>query len=477
VRRRGVGAVASSPTMVGSLTVMVVVLAVFLAYNANQGLPFVPTYRLTAEVPNANQLVPGNEVRMGGVRIGIVESIEPVSEEDGEVSARLNLKLDDTVRPLPEDSKVIVRSRSALGLKYLEIRRGRSPTGLAEGSVLPLIAARPQPVEIDELFNMFDGPTRRAVRANLVEFGNAVAGRGADLNAGLGSLRPAIDRLAPVMRNLAAPGTRLERFFTALAATAAEVAPVAEVQARMFVNLDITFDALSRVARPFIQETISESVPTLRTVTATGPRIRTFLRNSSALFADLRPAAETLEAEAPTLARAFEVGAPVLADAPRLNRELAPTAQALLDFQEDRRVRSGINELDALMEPLGELLRFVSPAQSVCNYGTILFENAASLLSEAYGNGASGQRFIVFDVPEGPNHEGSPASAPANGPDESNYLHANPYPNTASPGQSFECEAGNEDYIIGEQVIGNLPGNQGIETRGQIASQLRGGGG
>ena len=69
-RRGGIAGVAASPTMVGALTVMVVILAVFLAYNANTGLPFVPSYRLSAELPNADQLVPGNEVRIGGVRVG-----------------------------------------------------------------------------------------------------------------------------------------------------------------------------------------------------------------------------------------------------------------------------------------------------------------------------------------------------------------------------------------------------------------------
>ena len=69
MRRRGAG-LAASPTMVGALTVMVVILAVFLAYNANNGLPFVPAYRVTAQVPNADTLVPGNEVRVGGVRVG-----------------------------------------------------------------------------------------------------------------------------------------------------------------------------------------------------------------------------------------------------------------------------------------------------------------------------------------------------------------------------------------------------------------------
>ena len=62
-----------NPTMVGALTVLIAILAVFLAYNANSGLPFVPTYRISAQVPDADTLVPGNEVRVGGVRVGVVE--------------------------------------------------------------------------------------------------------------------------------------------------------------------------------------------------------------------------------------------------------------------------------------------------------------------------------------------------------------------------------------------------------------------
>ena len=61
--------------MVGAVTVLVVIVAVFLAYNANNGLPFVSTYDLKARVPNANALVKGNEVRIGGVRVGVVRSV------------------------------------------------------------------------------------------------------------------------------------------------------------------------------------------------------------------------------------------------------------------------------------------------------------------------------------------------------------------------------------------------------------------
>ena len=72
---------------------------------------------------------------------------------------------------------------------------------------------------------------------------------------------------------------------------------------------------------------------------------------------------------------------------------------------------------------------------------------------------------MIVAAPQGPNNEGGPSSAPAAGPTRDNYLHANPYPNTSAPGQTQECEAGNEAYAPGQQVIGNDPGNQGINTQ------------
>ena len=70
--RRGAG-IAGNPVLIGAATMLVVLVAVFLAYNANQGLPFVPTYELKAEVPSAANLVVGNDVRIGGSRVGFVE--------------------------------------------------------------------------------------------------------------------------------------------------------------------------------------------------------------------------------------------------------------------------------------------------------------------------------------------------------------------------------------------------------------------
>jgi virulence factor Mce-like protein len=478
VRRRGTS-LAASPTMVGAVTVMIVILAVFLAYNANNGLPFVPSYRISALVPDADLLVPSNEVRIGGVRVGVIESIEPQQDEDGNVWAKLNLKLDRDVEELPVDSTVIVRARSALGLKYLEIDQGHSSQGYPQGATIPLKNAHPKPVEIDQVLSTFDAPTRQAIRDNLFEFGNALAGRGPALNEAIGRFPSLLEHLQPVAHNLASPDTNLAGFINALAATSAEVAPVAQTQAELFVSLDTTFTSLATVARPFIQETISESPVTEQAGIDALPVIRPFLADSADLFTALQPGVKTLAATAPVLTKAVETGTPALRNSPPFNRELAVTASALKAFNDDSGVRNGLARLDDTVSISGPTLRFVTPTQTTCNYITLLFTNFQSSVAQG-GNGYRWQRISVFEPPTGPNNEGGPASAPANGgagSDTENFLHYNPYPNTAAPGQTFECEAGNEHYAPGQQVIGNTPGNQGTVTAGQPGSDTTGSGG
>jgi ABC-type transporter Mla subunit MlaD len=470
VNRRGASSIAANPVLIGAATALVTIVAMFLAYNANSGLPFVPIYELKAEVPNAANLVVGNEVRMGGSRVGVISEIKPKRDQDGRVTALLTMKLQTNIRPLPKDSTLIVRPRSALGLKYVEItlgRRqlanGRDTPSFADGDTIPLSNATPEPVEIDQVFNMFDQPTRLASQTNLLEFGNLFAGRGVALNEAIGILPELLPNLEKVMRNLSDPNTNLDNFFRSLGAAAAEAAPVAQEQASLFVNLDVTFRALAEVARPFIQESISEGPETLDEAIADFPFQRRFLANNEGLFRELRPGVRALRRAAPALADALEVGTPTLRRSQILNRRLIPLFRSLERFANDPQVPLGVRDLTALARSLDPTLAFLTPAQTVCNYVTLFFRNAASLLSEGDNNG-TWQRFIVVISPQGPNNEGGPASAPANGPSQDNHFHANPYPNTAAPGQPRECEAGREPYAIGRTTIGNVPGNQGTAT-------------
>jgi virulence factor Mce-like protein len=469
--------VAANPVLIGAATTLVVIVAVFLAYNANNGLPFVPTYQVKAQVRDAANLVTGNEVRIGGDRVGLISAIEPVPHRDGRVTAKLTLKLETDVEPLPADSKFLVRPRSAVGLKYLEIVRGTADRGIEDGATVPLRNAEVEPVEIDDFFNMFDERTQRANRANLKIFGTAFAGRGMDLNRAFYELDPLTRNLVPVMRNLADPQTDLGGFFRGLATTASAVAPVAEIQGDLFRNLSTTFDAFAAIARPYLQETIEGGPPALRTAIRVFPFQREFLANSAGLFEDLQPGAEALVTSAPVLADAFTVGARTVRRAEVLNERLERSMRSLERFAGDPQVPLGLQGLNNTVQVLSPTIDNLAAVQTRCNYIALLLNNSANLLADHDSSPqpqGSWARLLAIPGPIGVNSEGGPSSAPADGPidfpdieerNPQNHLHANVYPSIGAPGQTNGCMAGNEPYLRGRTVIGNPAGAPSTTAR------------
>jgi ABC-type transporter Mla subunit MlaD len=468
--RGGLQGVASSPILVGAVTVLVIIVAVFLAYNANNGLPFVSTYDLKARVPNADALVKGNDIRIGGTLVGTVKSVVPVQLGNGKVAAQLSLSLDKVAEPLPVNSTLTIRPKSALGLKFLQISPGNSAKSFAAGSTIPLTAYTPEPVDIDQFFSIFNKPTRDGIRQNLAGFGNALAGRGPQLNEAIGALRRLVVNGQPVLRTLVAPSTNFAGFWKALEDFSATVAPVADTNASLFVALDRTFAAFARVSRPYIQETIEKGPATLDAVNADLPALRPFFHDSARFFTALKPGAKALAETSPIIAEALHAGVPVLNASPVLNAQLQPTAEALVDFQKADGVFNGLDLLIDTNKLLNPALKFIAPAQTTCNYLTLTFKNLANSSGEGNSKG-HWLNFISYEPAEGPNSEGSPASAPANGGpmgNTANHLHFNPFPNTGAPGQPNGCEAGNEQYIVGKTVIGQAP-VFGTTTRGQVS--------
>jgi hypothetical protein len=221
--------------------------------------------------------------------------------------------------------------------------------------------------------------------------------------------------------------------------------------------------ALRVVARPYIQDSITKGKPSLDEAIRSFPVLRPFLANSEGLFRELRPGVRALRTSAPILADTLEIGTPTLRRSVALNRRLESLLRELQTFAEDPRTELGVDALTDVVRTLNPTLQHLAPAQLQCNYITLWFRNVSSLLSEGDKNG-TWQRFIIIATPQGPNNEGGPASAPANGPTVDNHLHTNPYPNTASSGQPKECEAGNEPYARGRTVIGNVAGRQQATT-------------
>ncbi|MFL5821762.1 MAG: MlaD family protein, partial [Solirubrobacteraceae bacterium] len=275
--RRPSASIVANPVLVGAVTMLVVVVAVFLSYNANNGLPFVPTRQIYVDVGSGSGLVKGNEVREGGFRIGVMADIKPKTLPSGATVASLNLKLDKTVGEIPDDSQIAIRPRSALGLKYIQYTRGTSRRYLKDGDTIP-ISHTNVPVQFDDLFKMFDAPTRLAQQQDLDIFGSGFAGRGASLNEFIVQARPLVDLLPPVARNLVAPNTALRNFFRQLDIFARNVAPVARTNARVFTLMATTFEAISRDDQA-LRDTIAKSPASLSVSTRALIAQRPFLRD------------------------------------------------------------------------------------------------------------------------------------------------------------------------------------------------------
>ena len=92
-----------SPILIGALTVLVTIVAVTLAYNANNGLPFVPRYTMHLQIADASEVTKNAEVHMGGALIGAVTSVAPEPNSAGAPIAVMNLSLNKNVEPLPVD--------------------------------------------------------------------------------------------------------------------------------------------------------------------------------------------------------------------------------------------------------------------------------------------------------------------------------------------------------------------------------------
>src|SRR5689334_2584572 len=102
MNRRRSNSLAGSPLLIGAVTTLIVVVAVFLSYNANNGLPFTPTYDVNVELPQASDLQAGSQVRIGGTRVGVVSSMSPhENRATGRVTAIAHLKLEKKFEGLP----------------------------------------------------------------------------------------------------------------------------------------------------------------------------------------------------------------------------------------------------------------------------------------------------------------------------------------------------------------------------------------
>ena len=300
--RRPTPPIVANPVLVGAVTTLVVVVAVFLAYNANNGLPFVPDAPAQRDVSN------GAEPRARATRSARAASASASSPTWSRCScptarSARSSRSSSTRRSArcPVDSKVVIRPRSALGLKYVELdTRHARRRSFADGGDAAGRARRRSRSSSTSSTTCSTSRRGAPSQDNLQGFGDALAGRGADLNQTI-QVAPELFGHLELGHGATCPtrAPSCQRFFKELGDAARIVAPVSKTNARLFTTMADTFEAISRDPQA-LKDTISKSPPTLDAGTASLRVQRPFLEHTAALSRDLDAATTELRGALPT---------------------------------------------------------------------------------------------------------------------------------------------------------------------------------
>jgi phospholipid/cholesterol/gamma-HCH transport system substrate-binding protein len=317
-------------------------LILFLWIAFGGPIPLKPkSYEITAYFPEATQLATESDVRIGGVSVGKVKSIELAPEDkrvDGHDTTEATIQIDPEFAPINSDARAILRQKTLLGETYVELTSGTKPgeqaapvslgssggasdsgtdgvEAIAEGGTLG-VGQTKDATQIDEIFNALDKRTRSAFQEWQKNAAVAINGRSVDLNDSLGNLGPFLSDATSVLKVLRSQRTALQGLvrdtgtvFEALSAGNQELAgaitnsnqtfgalaaedralaetfrilPVFEHESRLTLERLDTFQANTR---PLIQKLLpvaNDISPTLRSVRQLSPHLES-------LFLKLKP--------------------------------------------------------------------------------------------------------------------------------------------------------------------------------------------
>jgi phospholipid/cholesterol/gamma-HCH transport system substrate-binding protein len=180
------------PELLGLLVVVGVLFGFYLA--ATKHLPFTGGHQVRIEFSSANSITPNSPVRIAGVNVGKVDSIEAGPGD----AATVVVNLDDDALPLHTDATARIRPRTFLeGAFFVDVRPG-SPSApvLPDDGVVP-VAQTSDPVQFDQILTSLQRPVRDALRVDLIQLANALSGQGPK------AIRGTIPILDPLLRNAA----------------------------------------------------------------------------------------------------------------------------------------------------------------------------------------------------------------------------------------------------------------------------------
>nr|WP_156751588.1 MCE family protein [Mycobacterium sp. 1245111.1] len=181
---------------------------------------FGPT-TVTAYFTTATAIYPGDQVRVSGVKIGTIKSIDPAGTQ-----AKMILKIDHGV-PIPADAKAVIVTQNLVAARYVQLTPAYRSSGpvMADGAVIP-VQRTAVPIEWDQVKNQLMrlatdlGPNLKVSTPSIARLvdsaANALQGNGDKLRQTLAQLSGVGRILANGSGNIVDIIKNLQTFVTAL---------------------------------------------------------------------------------------------------------------------------------------------------------------------------------------------------------------------------------------------------------------------
>ena len=301
-------------------------------------------YKVRAVFANAGQLVPGNQVRVGGQPIGTISDIEL----DDAANAVVTMELKDAVTPLHEDTTATIRAASLSGItsRYISLKPGPNDGDEIEDGGRIGTDQTTSPVDIDVLFNTLDEKTRGGLRDFIRGSGTQYDGRGEEARESIRYFGPFLASTTRLTEELALDEEILGQFLKDGADTVSAIAERRGDLTELVSNTNVAMRAIGDESAA-LQRALELLPDTLRKANTTFVNLRSTLDDLDKLVAESKP--NTKE-----LAPFFRALRPLVRDA-------RPTIADLRDLIRSPGPNNDLIELTAKQPRLAELTANVFP--------------------------------------------------------------------------------------------------------------------
>jgi phospholipid/cholesterol/gamma-HCH transport system substrate-binding protein len=337
------------------------------------------SYRVKAVFDNAGQLVPGNQVRVGGQPVGKISDVEL----DDRANAVVTMELDDAVAPLHAGTTATIRASSLSGIanRYVSLQPGpNSNEKIGDGGHIGADETS-APVDLDALFNSLDAKTRAGLRNVIRGYGDWYDTRGADAGQATKYFAPFLSSGSELGQELTLDQAVLSRFVRDGAATVSAIAERRDDLAGLVVNTNQAMAAIGDESTS-LQRALELLPGTMRKANTTFVNLRGTLDDLEQLVNESKPATRKL-------APFFRELRPLVAD-------LRPTIADLRDLIRLPGAGNDLTELTAAQPELARLTSTVFPrgiqaldrAQPVVSYARQYTPDLTGWFTK-FGQGAS----------------------------------------------------------------------------------------